>query len=46
MVIQVRLDGPSEEDVRKAATEMGVQVSRVKKRDDCWQLYGTKVIAN
>jgi len=35
MVIQVRLDGPTEEAVRKAAAEMGVQVKEMEV-----QLYG------
>jgi hypothetical protein len=43
-VIQVRLEGSSEEAVRKAAKEMGVQVSRVKKREETWHLYGTKIV--
>jgi len=43
-IIQVRLDGPTEQAVRHAAKEMGVQVNRVKKREDCVQLYGSKAI--
>jgi hypothetical protein len=43
-VIQVRLDGKTETAVRLAAEQMGVQVNRIKIRDDCVQLYGTVVI--
>ena len=44
VVIQVRLDGPTEDAVRYAAQQMSVQVNRVKQRNDCCQLYGTRVI--
>jgi len=44
VTIQVRLDGPTSEDVRRAAGEMGVQVNRVVNREDCVQLYGSKVV--
>ena len=45
-VIQVRLEGPSQDAVRHAAKEMGVQVSNVKGRSssDVWHLYGSKII--
>lgn len=42
-VIQVRLEGPSEEIVRQMAKEMGIQVSNVKQRTDSVHLYGSKV---
>jgi hypothetical protein len=44
VVIQVRLEGPSEEAVRQLAKEWGVQVSTVKRRTDTWHLYGTKIV--
>lgn len=42
--VQVRLEGPTEEIVRKAAEEMGVQVSTVKPRGDTVHLYGSVII--
>ena len=43
-VIQIRLEGESEQLLRQQAKEFGIQVSRVKKRNDCIQLYGVKLV--
>ncbi|CAK9251250.1 unnamed protein product [Sphagnum jensenii] len=43
--ISVRLEGPSEAAVRAAAVQMGVQVSQVKPRGDCWHLYGSRIVS-
>jgi hypothetical protein len=45
-VIQVRLEGLNEPAVRKMAKQMGMQISRVKHRGDCVQLYGTIILTH
>lgn len=44
MVINVRLEGPTEEAVRKAAEKAGVTLSNIKRRENCVQGYGTMVV--
>jgi hypothetical protein len=43
-IINVRLEGPTEQDVRAAAQQMGLQISAVKNRGDTCHLYGSKII--
>jgi len=45
IVISVRLEGPTEIAVREAAKQMLVTITTVKKRSDCVQAYGHKIVA-
>ena len=45
VIVNVRLEAPSEAAVREAARLMGIQVSMVKERGDSWHLYGSTAIA-
>jgi hypothetical protein len=43
-MVEVRLTGETEADVRKVAQEMGVTLTRVKRRDDCYHGYGHYIL--
>lgn len=44
VVVGVRLDVPKGVDAREVAQRMGVQVQRVRDRDDVVQVYGSKIV--
>lgn len=44
VVVNVRIDVPKDADPREVAKLMGIQVQRVKERDDTVQVYGSKIL--